>query len=715
VTRSTSLAGIRQKLLWGVAATCAVMLGFTIAVTRLQIAEVDRIAELQATTVARSMAYGAATQSRSLQRFVEGVGLLYHRDVFVVDTARRLVADVDPGEIHQIYQGDPGGEVALTLQDGRPRAFVERNAALPHGARQIAVPLRTLGTEDGEIVGALVFEFTGIRTDLLQESLKRIYAIGAAGLASALIVAWFGLRFGNAVCARLARLQAGVASMAAGDYGVRVAVDGRDEIGALQRAFNDMAGDLESSRVRLRAEVEREKSAAQQIAKLAYYDKLTGLPNRSLFARLLDGALAEARRNDQRVALMLLDLDRFKNINDTLGHAAGDALLREVARRVSAALRQGDAVCRLGGDEFVVLLADVDGPEALSSMAHKLLAAVALPYRGGDHEFRVTASIGISTFPADGADEASLMKHADIAMYQAKDDGKNTFAFYVDRLNRHSVERLAFESSLRHALEQGQLEVYYQPKVACADGRMTGVEALVRWNHPDLGLVLPGKFIPTAEETGLIAPIGRWVLETACRQQVAWCRQGLMPLSVSVNISGLQFADENLLAEVDGVLAASGIDPARLEIEVTESVLMRDARKGIEVLGAFKRRGLRVSIDDFGTGYSSLSTLKRFPVDTLKVDRSFVRELAFCEDDRAIARAIIAMGGTLGLTVIAEGVETSAQVEFLREQGCDQMQGFFFSRAVPAGAIADLLARSPTGVLEGTDQAPADSAFISFA
>jgi diguanylate cyclase (GGDEF)-like protein len=514
------------------------------------------------------------------------------------------------------------------------------------------------------------------------------------------------------VASRLARLRRGVVAMAAGDYDERIEVDGHDEISALQQAFNRMAADLKRSHLQLLGEVEREKRAALEIEHLAYYDKLTGLPNRSLFSRLLERALVAARRHDRRVSLMFLDLDRFKNINDTLGHATGDALLKEVAQRVRAVLRASDAVCRLGGDEFVVLLTDVDGAETLSTVAHKLLGAIAMPYRLADQEFRVTASIGISTFPDDGSDEASMMKHADIAMYQAKEDGKNTFAFYADHLNGHSVERLAFESSLRHALDQGQLEVYYQPKVDCRSGCMTGVEALVRWQHPDLGLVLPGKFIPTAEETGLIVPIGRWVLQSACQQQVEWCRQGLMPLNVSVNVSARQFADEHLLADVDKILAATGIDPARLEIEVTESMLMRDMRRGIDVLQAFKKRGIRLSIDDFGTGYSSLSTLKRFPVDTLKVDRSFIRELAVSEGDRAIADAIIGMGNTLGLTIVAEGVETGAQVDFLRERGCDEMQGFFFSRAVPAGAIAEFLAQQPLGALEGVDQAPSDSAFM---
>ncbi len=712
--RTSKLAGIRQKLLWGMAAMCAVMLLFTLAVTRMQVVEVDRVALLQASAMARSLAYGASTQSQSLQRYVENVGLQHHRGLFIVDRQLQCVAAVDPALKGQPYHGDAGGEVARTLADGVPRAFRELRAAGPDAgmAAQVVVPVRAGPQDDDDVLGALVFEYTDVRADLLHASLWRIFAIAGGGLLSVLLVAWSGLRFGNSIAARLARLQGGVDEMAAGNYGERLEVDGRDEIGALQHAFNGMAEDLQRTHARLLEEVEREKAAALQAEHLAFHDRLTGLPNRNQLSRLLEAAITQARAADGHVALMFLDLDRFKNINDTLGHATGDALLKEIARRAAAVMREGDVVCRLGGDEFVVLVPDVEGPEALAERARDLLSAISQPCHLHEHEFRVTASIGISTFPSDGDDEASMMKHADIAMYQAKEDGKNTFAFYVDDLNTHSMERLAFESSLRLAIDRHQFEVFYQPKVDGATGHMTGVEALVRWRHPELGLVSPAKFIPVAEETGLIVPIGLWVLREACRQQVAWCRQGMMPLDMAVNISGRQFADERLLADVDEVLAATGIDPRRLEIEVTESVLMRDMRKAVEVLGAFKQRGISVSIDDFGTGYSSLSTLKRFPVDTLKVDRSFVRELATNEGDRAITDAIISMGHSLALTIVAEGVETSAQVALLRARGCDQMQGFFYSRPVPAAEIGELLRERPTGLLEGEDQAPADSAFM---
>jgi diguanylate cyclase (GGDEF)-like protein len=486
----------------------------------------------------------------------------------------------------------------------------------------------------------------------------------------------------------------------------------------LHRALSRMARDLRNHRDELVARIDAERASAQRIEHMAYHDALTGLPNRTLFSRLLEQSLLDARRARRQLAVMFIDLDRFKNINDTLGHEAGDALLKDVAARLRTALRASDRVARLGGDEFVVLVTEIDDENSIAAVAGKVLATVARPCRLGDQDFRVTASIGISVYPIDGLDEPTLMKHADIAMYQAKEDGRNAVAFYSDDLNHHSVERLAFESNLRHALEDRQFEIHYQPKVDCKTGRVTGVEALLRWRHPDLGLVLPSKFIPVAEETGLIVPIGRWVLRNACRQLMAWRRAGLPPMRMAVNLSGRQFADDRLLDDVRAILAETGLPPDSLEIEITESVLMADVRKTRAVLKAFRTLNIRLSVDDFGTGYSSLSNLKRFPVDTIKVDRSFVRDLATNDEDKAIANAIIAMGRTLGMSIVAEGVETDAQAAFLREQGCDEIQGFFYSRAVPPAELEQLLRDHPTAVLSGTDvaQGPrrfADSGFAS--
>jgi diguanylate cyclase (GGDEF)-like protein len=487
----------------------------------------------------------------------------------------------------------------------------------------------------------------------------------------------------------------------------------------LHRAFTRMARELRNHRDELVARIDAERASAQRIEHMAYHDALTSLPNRTLFSRMLEQSLLDARRARKQLAVMFIDLDRFKNINDTLGHEAGDALLKDVAARLRTALRASDRVARLGGDEFVVLVTEIDDDTALPTVANKVIAAVARPCRLGDQDFRVTASIGISVYPIDGLDEPTLMKHADIAMYQAKEDGRNGFAFYSDDLNHHSVERLAFESNLRHALEDRQFEIHYQPKVDCKTGRITGVEALLRWRHPDLGLVPPSKFIPVAEETGLIVPIGRWVLRNACRQLMAWRRAGFPAMRMAVNLSGRQFADDRLLDDVRTILAETALPPDSLEIEITESVLMADVRKTRAVLKAFRALSIRLSVDDFGTGYSSLSNLKRFPVDTIKVDRSFVRDLATNDEDKAIANAIIAMGRTLGMSIVAEGVETDAQASFLRDQGCDEIQGFFYSRPVPPSELEQLLREHPTAVLSGADvvQGPrnrfADSGFVS--
>jgi diguanylate cyclase (GGDEF)-like protein len=401
--------------------------------------------------------------------------------------------------------------------------------------------------------------------------------------------------------------------------------------------------------------------------------------------------LASARRHRGRFAVLFIDLDRFKFINDSLGHEAGDALLREVARRLKDNLRASDIVARLGGDEFVMLLQELHTGEEAGLIARKLLSAVIKPIELNGQECRVTASIGISMFPDDAQDETSLMTHADLAMYHAKEEGKNNFQFYDGRLETISLERLTLETQLRRAMERDELSLHYQAKLDLARNTIAGVEALLRWTSPELGAVSPAKFIPLAEETGLILAIGKWVLRTACAQCMAWQRDGLPPVRVSVNLSPRQLGDPELVAAVRDVLAETGLQPDLLELEVTESSVMHNVERALEVLTALKDMGVRLAIDDFGTGYSSLAQLKRFPIDTLKVDRSFIRELPSDSEDRAIAEAIIAMGKTLSLTVVAEGVETREQQDFLRERACDQMQGFYFSRPVAADDFAQLL------------------------
>lgn len=433
------------------------------------------------------------------------------------------------------------------------------------------------------------------------------------------------------------------------------------------------------------------KQAEERVHHLAHFDELTGLPNRSMFNQRLGHALAQARRSDRPLAVLFIDLDRFKNINDTLGHEAGDRVLEEVARRLHGCLREGDTIGRLGGDEFVVLIDELPEPMHIAAVAQKILAAVVKPFILGAQEFNISASIGISTYPEDSADMQGLLKNADIAMYRAKEQGKNNYQFYSALMNIHTVERLALESGLRRALERNEFVLYYQPKVDIRSGRITGVEALLRWQQRPGELLAPAQFIALAEETGLIVPIGAWELKTACARNQSWREQGLPPLRIAVNLSARQFAQQDLLQDVARTLAETGLDPAGLEFEITESMVMRDPARAVKLLRSLKDMGLHLSVDDFGMGYSSLSHLKRFPLDSLKIDGSFVRDIPGDADGAAIARAIIAMAHSLRLKVIAEGVETEAQLDFLREHGCDEMQGYQCSEPVPEDALLRLL------------------------
>jgi diguanylate cyclase (GGDEF)-like protein len=428
-----------------------------------------------------------------------------------------------------------------------------------------------------------------------------------------------------------------------------------------------------------------------RIEQQANYDTLTGLANRSLLNERLAHAIRAAASYGTRLAVVFVDLDRFKYINDSLGHHVGDELLRAMAERLKVTVRESDTVARLGGDEFVLLINGHGEPEAVAVVLERMLSDISQPWTIPQGDFNVTCSIGVALYPDDGKNADTLLKHADSAMYRAKEKGRNNFQFFTSELNALITERLELENKLRRALEREQFTLNFQPRVDLQSRRIIGLEALLRWNVPDQETIPPARFIPVAEEIGLIVPIGKWVLHTACAQAKAWQDMGLPPLLVSVNVSARQFRQDNIVSTIADVLRETGLDASYLEIELTESTVMHDAEQFISMLGELSDLGVQIALDDFGTGYSSLSYLKRFPVDRLKVDRSFVQDIATDADDATIVRTIIALGHNLGLKVVAEGVETQEQIDFLRDNLCDELQGYFFGAPMPASEIVKLL------------------------
>jgi diguanylate cyclase (GGDEF)-like protein len=437
--------------------------------------------------------------------------------------------------------------------------------------------------------------------------------------------------------------------------------------------------------------LQQRKRAEDRTRHMAFHDELTSLPNRSMLNGRLEQALSQHRVAGSQLAIVFMDLDRFKVINDSLGHVVGDELLRQVAERLRSELRHGDMVARTGGDEFVALIENHEHLADVSGCAQRIIKRLSAPYRLGNKDCDITVSAGISIFPSDGNSSQTLLKAADVALYRAKQTGRNRCVHYTPSMHVHTVETLELESDLRHALERGEFLLHYQPKVETATGRVIGTEALLRWNHPLRGLIPPMDFIPLAEETGLIVPIGEWVLATACARNKAWQNQTEIKLTVAVNLSARQFWDPMLLKKLTRIIRSSGIEPSTLELELTESMVMSNGEGGVNVLQKLKSIGVQIAIDDFGVGYSSLAYLKRFPIDILKVDRSFIRDIPTESSDMKIVRAIVVMAHSLGLKVVAEGVETAAQLSFLRAQHCDAVQGFFLYRPLPEAEVASVL------------------------
>lgn len=441
-------------------------------------------------------------------------------------------------------------------------------------------------------------------------------------------------------------------------------------------------------------DITERKRAEEQVKHLAFHDPLTNLPNRLLFNDRLTLAVAQAHRHNQKLAVLFLDLDRFKVINDSLGHSVGDELLRQVAERIQEHVREGDTVARLGGDEFTLLVPGITAEEDAAKIARKICDAVHDPFWIDGRELFVTTSLGVSVYPSDGHDAETLVRNADSAMYRAKEQGRDNYQLYTPAMNAKAIERLSLESRLRQAVANDELELHFQPFIDLRTSEVLGAEALLRWRHPELGLIPPGEFIPIAELSGLIVPIGEWVLRTACAEAMKWHEKGFPALTVSVNLSSRQFQQSDLGSQVTHALEETGLEPDKLDLEITESCAMQNAEHSINTLQGLKKQGVRISMDDFGTGYSSLNYLKRFPIDRIKLDQSFVRDLPADKDDAAIAMAVIAMGRSLELVVIAEGVETEEQLQFLSSHDCDQLQGFLFSRPLPAEAFQAFLTKN---------------------
>jgi diguanylate cyclase (GGDEF)-like protein len=605
---------------------------------------------------------------------------------------------------HMSFVTDVEGRVLLESQPGRLGADLPPDlfAKLRAGADGGRLVEADLAGERHYFRGAQaqpgVFLFTALpRAELLASSdrlRERVTPIVLGAIAITLGLLF--IAFHRLVVAPLRALEIVVQRIGEGDLNVSVEGHSQDEIGELARAFGEMSRNLGESH--------------EQIRQLAYHDGLTGLPNRRSFNEQLEKAVSYARRHEETFAVLFVDFDNFKRINDTVGHQAADALLRQLSEALGEIIRGDDVlalsrhaetesvVSRVGGDEFVVLLPHTRDRFSPGIVARRILEQLGNPIRVADQELFVTASIGIATFPEDGETGDVLVRNADTAMYHAKQQGKASYQYYSHAMNVASVKRLTLETALRRALEQERLELHYQPVVDLTTRRIVGAEALLRWNDPQLGYISPATFIPLAEESGLILPIGEWVIQRGCQQAQQWRRDGLPEIPVSVNVSAVQFSRQNLCGLVTRALDSSGLHPALLGIEITESALMSVRERAVELLEQLRALGVRLALDDFGTGYSSLSYLRRFPISTLKIDRSFVSEIPANSHTASITEAIISMAHVLGLRVVAEGVEQGPQIDLLEGWGCDAVQGFYYSAAVPAAKFAEMLASTHLGV-----------------
>ncbi len=623
----------------------------------------------------------AETSSVIADQFASSIGrLIIERDIATLQERARTLLKYS--EISYILVEDLDHNKIMTLGSIPPEAFRELIPIKKLDDVSTFTKDTFLGDQDktfvsmknivfgGKVRGFLQMGFpSSVVEKFTKDVFRRNVMIAFAGVVLSIGIALF---IGRVLSKNLENLTNGVRQVARGEKNINLSIPGNDEISVLSSAIDKMI-------------TEREK-AEKTIRHQANFDALTGLPNRTVFFDRLQMAQLNAERSDRMIAVHFVDLDFFKDINDTEGHSTGDVLLQMVATRLSGSVRRVDTVARLGGDEFGIIQTGVSNVNDAELLAKKVLDAMQSSFSIGLKQFFISASVGITIYPMDDTSPEELLRNADIAMYEAKDGGRNKYEFYSSVMSEAVKSRNIIEQELHGALERGEFTIYYQPKITCKDKKITGVEALVRWNHPTLGLVMPDSFIPAAERSGMIVPLGKWVLKRACLESKSWQDEGLPPIDVAVNLSAVQFKQEDLLDMIKAVLEETKLSPYHLELEITESILMHEARSSTNILDkldSINELGVKIALDDFGTGYSSLAYLRKFPLFRVKIDQSFVRDVSTNPDDAAIVTAIITLGQTLNMKITAEGIEKQDQFDFLSERNCDEIQGFYYSRALP--------------------------------
>ena len=632
------------------------------------------------------------TSSTIADQFASSIGrLIVERDIATLQERAGIL--LKHSEVSYIVIENRDHRKILTIGSIPPEAFVKLIPMKNMDKVPIFIGDVFLGDQDktfifkknvvfgNKVRGFLQIGFSSsVVEKFTKEVFERSVMIALIGVVLSIAIALF---IGRVLSKNLETLTTGVRRIARGEKNIDLFIPGNDEISVLSSAIGKMIS-------------EREK-AEKTILHQANFDSLTNLPNRTVFFDRLQMAQLNAERDNKMVAVHFVDLDFFKDINDTEGHSTGDVLLQMVATRLSGSVRRVDTVARLGGDEFGIIQTAVGHVNDAELLAEKVLATMRSSFSIGLKQFFISASIGITVYPMDDTSPEELLRNADIAMYEAKDEGRNRYEFYSSIMSETVKSRNVIEQELHGALERNELTIHYQPKITCKDKRITGVEALVRWNHPTLGLVMPDAFIPAAERSGMIVPLGEWVLRKACLESKSWQDAGLPPIDVAVNLSAIQFKQEDLLDMVKAVLKETKLDPCYLELEITESILMQEARSSINILDkldSINELGVKIALDDFGTGYSSLAYLRKFPLFRVKIDQSFIRDVSTNSDDAAIVTAIITLGQTLNMKITAEGIEEQDQFDFLSERNCDEIQGFYYSRALPEGELKKLLRKN---------------------